>query len=137
MRAAEVKTDALFAALVLAPTVLSRNKHPELYRNPKMAGVRQRAREVRGFVRLAAGARGPCVIEAREGLQDGGERLRYRIDSIRLAGTLTLSAVERDVLDMALGSLTKVPVGPEVEARVMAVLGGLMNAVRFVDVPTA
>ncbi len=127
MRAADVDPDALLAALVLAPGVLARNRFPSLYEAATLREVRRRARELRGFVHLVAGGRGPLEIVSREPLDAGGERITYGIASLRLEGCVTLSAFERALISVALARTTKDPAPDEARSEVSRALSRLLG----------
>lgn len=94
-------TEGLLAALTLAPGTWSRNKFFELYKDPKMQGIRRRAGLLRGIVRhLARGA-----VEALSERQDpvsGDWLLEYRVPDLNLSRTVRLSPFERAVLRVTL-----------------------------------
>jgi hypothetical protein len=98
-RPADVDTDALLCALVLAPRAYSRNRFFELFEEPERRRVRRRAGRVRGILRqLLAGAEITGEVE----LDDGRRLLRYRMPSLGLSRTAALSRLEFATLRFAL-----------------------------------
>ena len=96
---ANVDTDALLCALVLAPRAFSRNRFFELFEAPEKRRVRRRATRVRGILRqLIAGAEITGEIE----LDDGRRLLRYRMPELGLSRTAALSRLEFAALRYAL-----------------------------------
>ncbi len=93
-----IDLEALFVALVLAPSTFSRNRFFSLYADPAARRVRRRAALLRSIVRqLVAGAcRAGLAPEA-----SGGARLTYDVPSLGLKRTAALDDLELAVLRIA------------------------------------
>ncbi|WP_437833238.1 hypothetical protein [Sorangium sp. So ce1153] len=93
-----IDLEALFVALVLAPTTFSRNRFFSLYTDPETRRVRRRAALLRSIVRqLVAGADRAGLAPA----ESGGALLTYDVPSLGLKRTAALDALELAVLRIA------------------------------------
>ena len=121
-RAADVDTEALLCALVLAPRAFSRNRFFELFEQPEKGRVRRRATRVRGILRqLIAGAEITGEVE----LDDGRRLLRYRMPALGLSRTAALSRLEFAALRYALDRTKRREPDAEVRALVEDALSRL------------
>jgi len=112
---ADVDSEALLCALVLAPTAFSRNRFFELFEIPEKRRVRRRATRVRGILRqLLAGAEITGEVE----LDDGRRLLRYQVPSMNLSRTAALSRLEFATLRFALDRANRRAPDAEVRALV-------------------
>lgn len=99
----DVDDDALFCALVLAPTTFSRNRFFGFFEAPSRRRLRRRASRVRGIIRqLVSPERGHAEIIGERVLEDGRVILRYTVAEMGFARTAALSALEAAVLRYAL-----------------------------------
>lgn len=111
---ADVDSEALLCALVLAPTSFSRNRFFELYELPEKRRVRRRANRVRGILRqLLAGAEITGEVE----LDDGRRLMRYHLPALNLSRTAALSRLEFATLRFALDRSNRRE--PDAEARAL------------------
>jgi hypothetical protein len=92
--------DVILVASALAPTVLSRNKNPDLYRDPARNDARKRGRMIRrlgqDLVRLAA-RKVACersIEPVEKGVTTDAVSFRYQVAELSLQRTLRLSALE-------------------------------------------
>jgi hypothetical protein len=92
--------DVILVASALAPTALSRNKNPDLYRDLARNDARKRGRMIRrlgqDLVRLAA-RKVACersIAPLEEGVTKGTVSFRYQVAELSLQRTLRLSAIE-------------------------------------------
>ncbi|WP_437689310.1 hypothetical protein [Sorangium sp. So ce176] len=93
-----IDLEALFVALVLAPSTFSRNRFYSLYADPETRRVRRRAALLRSIVRqLVAGADRAGLAPA----ASGGVLLTYDVPSLGLKRTAALDALELAVLRIA------------------------------------
>ncbi|WP_437634761.1 hypothetical protein [Sorangium sp. So ce854] len=93
-----IDLEALFVALVLAPSTFSRNRFYALYTDPETRRVRRRAALLRSIVRqLVAGADRAGLAPA----ASGGALLTYDVPSLGLKRTAALDALELAVLRIA------------------------------------
>ncbi|KYF69947.1 hypothetical protein [Sorangium cellulosum] len=93
-----IDLEALFVALVLAPSTFSRNRFYSLYADPETRRVRRRAALLRSIVRqLVAGADRAGLAPA----ASGGALLTYDVPSLGLKRTAALDALELAVLRIA------------------------------------
>ncbi|XXX76884.1 hypothetical protein WMF30_55475 [Sorangium sp. So ce134] len=93
-----IDLEALFVALVLAPSTFSRNRFFSLYADPEARRVRRRAALLRSIVRqLVAGAGRAGLAPA----ASGGALLTYDVPSLGLKRTAALDDLELAVLRIA------------------------------------
>ncbi|MGK3998099.1 hypothetical protein [Sorangium sp. So ce1024] len=105
-----IDLEALFVALVLAPSTFSRNRFYALYTDPATRRVRRRAALVRSLVRqLVAGADRAGLAPA----ASGGALLTYDVPSLGLKRTAALDALELAVLRIAVARGKVAPSGPQ------------------------
>ncbi len=98
-----VENDALFCALVLAPTAFSRNRFFRLFEDPERRRLRRRAARVRGIIRqLVHPERGTSEIVGERVMEDGRVLLRYTVAEMGYLRTASLSRLEASVLRYAL-----------------------------------
>lgn len=116
---ADVDSEALLCALVLAPTAFSRNRFFELFELPEKRRVRRRATRVRGILRqLLAGAEITGEVE----LDDGRRLLRYHVPALNLSRSAALSRLEFATLRFALDRAKQREPDPELRALVEGAL---------------
>jgi hypothetical protein len=108
---ADVDSEALLCALVLAPKAFSRNRFFELFEVPEKRRVRRRATRVRGILRqLLSGAEITGEVE----LDDGRRLMRYHVPSMNLSRTAALSRLEFATLRYALARTKRGEPEPDV-----------------------
>jgi hypothetical protein len=99
----DVDDDALFCALVLAPTAFARNRFFGLFEQPSRRRLRRRATRVRGIIRqLMSPERGQAEIIGERVLDDGRLILRYTVAEMGFSRTAALWPLEAAVLRYAL-----------------------------------
>lgn len=107
--ALDVDDDALFCALVLAPTSFSRNRFFGLFEQAGRARLRRRAKRVRGIIRqIVTPERGRSEIVGERELDDGRVILRYTVAELGFSRTVSLSRLEAAVLRYALSRVGRV-----------------------------
>ena len=100
---ASVDDDALFCALVLAPSAFSRNRFFWLFEDQVRKRLRRRASRVRGIIRqLVSPERGRAEILGERVLDDGRVLLRYQVEELGFSRTAALSPLEAAALRYAL-----------------------------------
>jgi hypothetical protein len=100
---ASVDDDALFCALVLAPSAFSRNRFFWLFEDKVRKRLRRRASRIRGIIRqLVSPERGHAEILGERVLEDGRVLLRYRVEELGFLRTAALSPLEAAALRYAL-----------------------------------
>ncbi|WP_437734056.1 hypothetical protein [Sorangium sp. So ce1335] len=105
-----IDLEALFVALVLAPSTFSRNRFFSLYADPETRRVRRRAALLRSIVRqLVAGADRAGLAPA----ASGGALLTYDVPSLGLKRTAALDALELAVLRIAVARGKAPPSGQQ------------------------
>ncbi|WP_438017327.1 hypothetical protein WMF18_42285 [Sorangium sp. So ce315] len=105
-----IDLEALFVALVLAPSTFSRNRFYALYTDPATRRVRRRAALLRSIVRqLVAGADRAGLAPA----ASGGALLTYDVPSLGLKRTAALDALELAVLRIAVARGKGTPSGSQ------------------------
>ncbi|WP_437780063.1 hypothetical protein [Sorangium sp. So ce1097] len=105
-----IDLEALFVALVLAPSTFSRNRFYALYTDPATRRVRRRAALLRSIVRqLVAGADRAGLAPA----ASGGALLTYDVPSLGLKRTAALDALELAVLRIAVARGKGTLFGPQ------------------------
>lgn len=118
-----VDDDALFCALVLAPTAFSRNRFFWLFEEPPRKRLRRRAGRIRGIIRqLVNPDRGKAEILGERVLDDGRVLLRYRVDELGFSRTASLSPLEAATLRYALHRAGRGPIVDEDRRLVEAAL---------------
>jgi hypothetical protein len=99
----EIDLEALFCALVLAPTTYSRNRFFGVFETVSGRRVRRRAARVRGVVRQLLGQGRPrAEVVGERVLEDGRVFLRYRIEQLAFERTVALSPLEAATLRYAM-----------------------------------
>jgi hypothetical protein len=100
---ASVDNDALFCALILAPSAFSRNRFFWLFEDQMRKRLRRRASRIRGIIRqLLSPERGHAEILGERVLEDGRVLLRYRVEELGFSRTAALSPLEAAALRYAL-----------------------------------
>ena len=98
-----VDDDALFCALVLAPSAFSRNRFFWLFEDQVRKRLRRRASRIRGIIRqLVSPERGQAEILGERVLDDGRVLLRYQVEELGFSRTAALSPLEAAALRYAL-----------------------------------
>ncbi|WP_437609082.1 hypothetical protein WMF20_49315 [Sorangium sp. So ce834] len=93
-----IDLEALFVALVLAPSTFSRNRFYSLYADPEARRVRRRAALLRSIVRQLVGGAGRAGLAP---AASGGALLTYDVPSLGLKRTAALDDLELAVLRIA------------------------------------
>jgi hypothetical protein len=118
--------DAVLSALVLAPHTLARNRFFALHDDPRMKRIRRRAKRVRGVVRQLVGkGRDRAEEVGRHVLADDRVLLRYTVETLSFARTVSLTGLEAALVAYALHRAAGQELTPADKERVEAALAGL------------
>ncbi|HLV65906.1 MAG TPA: hypothetical protein VKY73_08835 [Polyangiaceae bacterium] len=104
-----VDDDALFCALVFAPTAFSRNRFFGLFESAPRKRLRRRAGRVRGIIRQLTNPERRAEILGERVLEDGQVLLRYQVEELGYSRTAALSQLEAATLRYALHRAGKAP----------------------------
>jgi hypothetical protein len=96
--------EALFVAMVIAPTTYARNRFFDLYKDPEVRRLRRRAAQIRSIVRhvTRASAAEPAERLTFAPADDGRTELRYTVPTIALRRVALLDPIELALVRFAI-----------------------------------
>jgi len=99
-----IDREALFVAMVIAPTTYARNRFFDLYKDPEVRRLRRRAAQIRSIVRHVSrqSPAEPAELLRFTPAEDGRTELRYMVPTIGLRRVALLDPIELSLVRFAI-----------------------------------